>query len=165
MAKISLDLNQFKANGVYTVEYDESEITVVNSEQLRLIVGFSRKGPFNAPVFLKDTKSARKIFGEIDTLLEKRGSFFHRAIETALRTGPVYAINLLPLDNTPTGDKIDYRSFSLSNATVYYIKNALPCSTAEDVEQKFTLHSFYVRCNGARLLPIRKYRSGAGWSW
>ena len=114
MAKISLDLNQFKANGVYTVEYDESEITVVNSEQLRLIVGFSRKGPFNAPVFLKDTKSARKIFGEIDTLLEKRGSFFHRAIETALRTGPVYAINLLPLDNTPTGDKIDYRSFSLS---------------------------------------------------
>ena len=114
MAKISLDLNQFKANGVYTVEYDESEITVINSEQLRLIVGFSRKGPFNAPVFLKDTKSARKIFGEIDTLLEKRGSFFHRAIETALRTGPVYAINLLPLDNTPTGDKIDYRSFSLA---------------------------------------------------
>lgn len=114
MAKVSLDLNQFKANGVYTVEYDESEQTVINSQQLRLIVGFSRKGPFNAPVFLNDTKSARKIFGGIDTLLEKKGSFFHRAIETALAMGPVYAINLLPLDNTPTGDKIEYRSFSLS---------------------------------------------------
>lgn len=114
MAKVSLDLNQFKANGVYTVEYDESEQTVINTQQLRLIVGFSRKGPFNAPVFLKDTKSARKIFGEIDTLLEKKGSFFHRSIETALRYGPVYALNLLPLDNTPTGDKIEYRSFSLS---------------------------------------------------
>lgn len=114
MAKISLDLNQFKANGVYTVEFDESDSMIVNTQQLRLIVGFSRKGPFNAPVFLKDTKSARKIFGEIDTLLEKRGSFFHRSIETALTTGPVYALNLLPLDNRPTGDKIEYRSFSMS---------------------------------------------------
>lgn len=114
MAKVSLDLNQFKANGVYTVEYDATETTVIDSQQLRLIVGFSRKGPFNAPVFLKDSKASKKIFGEIDTLLEKRGSFFHRSIETALKEGPVYAINLLPLDNTPTGDKIEYRSFSLS---------------------------------------------------
>lgn len=126
MAKVSLDLNQFKANGVYTVEYDESEQTVINSQQLRLIVGFSRKGPFNAPVFLKDTKSARKIFGGIDTLLEKKGSFFHRSIETALKSGPVYAINLLPLDNTPTGDKIEYRSFSISmNETNSDVSTAL----------------------------------------
>jgi hypothetical protein len=114
MAKISLDLNQFKANGVYTVEFDASESFVISSQQLRLIVGFSRKGPFNAPVFLQDIKSAKKIFGEIDTFLEKKGSFFHRALETALQQGPVFALNLMPLNNTPTGDKIDYRSFSLS---------------------------------------------------
>lgn len=114
MAKISLDLNQFKANGVYTVEFDASESFVISSQQLRLIVGFSRKGPFNAPVFLQDIKSAKKIFGEIDTFLESKGSFFHRAIETALQQGPVFAINLMPLNNTPAGDKIDYRTFSLS---------------------------------------------------
>lgn len=114
MAKVSLDLNQFKANGVYTVEFDASESFTISSQQLRLIVGFSRKGPFNAPVFLQDIKSAKRIFGEIDTYLEKKGSFFHRAIATALQTGPVFAINLMPLNNTPTGDKIDYRSFSLS---------------------------------------------------
>lgn len=114
MPKITLDLNQFKANGVYTVEFDASESFTISSQQLRLIVGFSRKGPFNAPVFLQNVKSARKIFGEIDTFLEKKGSYFHRAIETALQTGPVFALNLMPLNNTPNGDKIDYRSFSLS---------------------------------------------------
>ncbi|MCK9575388.1 MAG: phage tail sheath C-terminal domain-containing protein [Candidatus Pacearchaeota archaeon] len=116
MAKISLDLNQFKANGVYTVEFDATDSFVISSQQLRLVVGFSRKGPFNAPVFLQDIKSARKIFGEIDTYLEKKGSFFHRAIETALQTGPIFAINLMPLNNAIDGDKIDYRSFSLSMA-------------------------------------------------
>jgi len=114
MPKITLDLNQFKANGVYTVEFDASDSFTISSQQLRLVVGFSRKGPFNAPVFLQDTKSARKIFGEIDTFLEKKGSYFHRAIETALQTGPIFALNLMPLNNTPQGDKIDYRSFSLS---------------------------------------------------
>lgn len=114
MPKITLDLNQFKANGVYTVEFDASESFTISSQQLRLIVGFSRKGPFNAPVFLQNVKNARKIFGEIDTFLEKKGSYFHRAIETALQTGPVFALNLMPLNNTPNGDKIDYRSFSLS---------------------------------------------------
>lgn len=114
MAKITLDLNQFKASGVYTVEYDQTETITVSSQTIRLVVGFSRKGPFNAPVFLRDIKSARQIFGEIDTILEKRGSFFHRAIETCLQTGPIYALNLLALNNTPNGDKIDYRAFSTS---------------------------------------------------
>jgi len=114
MAKLTLDLNQFRAAGVYTVEFDASESITVSTQTIRLVVGFSRRGPFNAPVFLRDVKSARQIFGEVDTILEKRGSFFHRSIETCLQTGPVYALNLLALDNTPTGDKIEYRPFSTS---------------------------------------------------
>ena len=73
MAKITLDLNQFKASGVYTVEFDASERVILSTETIRLVVGFSRKGPFNAPVFLRDLKTSRKVFGEIDTFLEKRG--------------------------------------------------------------------------------------------
>ena len=116
MAKVTLDLNQFKASGVYTVEFDATESVVLNTQTIRLVVGFSKRGPINAPVFLRDIKSARKIFGIVDTSLEKNGSFFHRSIETALQTGPIYALNLRALDNTPDGDKVEFQSFSLDSA-------------------------------------------------
>lgn len=117
MATVTLDLNRFKASGVYTVEFDASERIVVNTNTLRLVVGFSRKGPFNTPVFLRDAKDARTIFGDVDKFLESRGSFFHRSLNSCLRLGPVYAINLLPLNNKPIydgGDAVDYVSYSLS---------------------------------------------------
>jgi hypothetical protein len=117
MAKITLDLNRFKASGVYTVEFDASESVVISTQTIRLVVGFSRKGPFNAPVFLRDVKNARRIFGEIDKFLETKGSFFHRALEICLATGPVFALNLLPLNNVPVaegGDATQYRSFALA---------------------------------------------------
>jgi len=117
MATVTLDLNRFKASGVYTVEFDASERIVVNTNTLRLVVGFSRKGPFNTPVFLRDSKDARTIFGDVDRFLESRGSFFHRSLNSCLRLGPVYAINLLPLNNKPIydgGDAVDYMAYSLS---------------------------------------------------
>lgn len=117
MAKITLDLNRFKASGVYTIEFDASERIVVTTQTIRLVVGFSRKGPFNAPVFLRDVATSRKVYGEVDAFLEKRGSFFHRAIETCLQTAPVFGLNLLPLNNIPVnegGDAVDYRSFAIS---------------------------------------------------
>lgn len=117
MAKITLDLNRFKASGVYTVEFDASESVVISTQTIRLVVGFSRKGPFNAPVFLRDVKNARRIFGSIDKFLESKGSFFHRALEICLSTGPVFALNLLPLNNVPVsegGDATQYRSFALA---------------------------------------------------
>ena len=125
MATVTLDLNRFKASGVYTVEFDASERIVVNTNTLRLIVGFSRKGPFNTPVFLRDAKDAKTIFGDIDKFLESRGSFFHRSLNTALRLGPVYAMNLLPLNNKPIydgGDAVDYVSYSLSAGETNGIK-------------------------------------------
>ena len=117
MAKITLDLNRFKASGVYTIEFDASERIVVSTQTIRLVVGFSRKGPFNGPVFLRDVATSRKVFGTIDSFLEKRGSFFHRALETCLQTAPVFGLNLLPLNDAPVnegGDAVDYRSFALS---------------------------------------------------
>jgi len=117
MAKITLDLNRFKASGVYTVEFDASERVIISTQTIRLVVGFSRKGPFNAPVFLRDVKNSRRIFGNIDKFLESKGSFFHRALETCLTTGPVFALNLLPLNNVPVsegGDATTYRSFALA---------------------------------------------------
>lgn len=119
MAKIKLDLTQFKASGVYTLEFDASESIILNTQTVRLVVGFSRKGPFNSPVYLPDVKTARRIFGEIDPFLESRGSFFHRSIFTCLEIGPVFGLNLLPLNNQPItqgGDAVEYRSFSVDTA-------------------------------------------------
>lgn len=113
--KIKLDLSQFKASGVYTLEFDASENVILTSTTIRLVVGFSNKGPFNAPVYIPDITTAIAIFGDIDTTLEAKGSFFQRSIFTCLNTGPVFALNLLRLNNdeSPTADKVPYFGFSV----------------------------------------------------
>lgn len=116
--KIRLDLSKFKASGVYTLEFDQSENIILTPQTIRLVVGFSRKGPFNAPVFCPDIKTARRVFGDIDSSLERKGSFFHRSLFTCLQNGPVFALNLLALNDDDTtspdtSDKINYMSFSV----------------------------------------------------
>lgn len=117
MAKIRLDLSQFKSSGIYTVEFDASESIVLNTQTTRLVVGFSKKGPINAPVFCQDVKTARRIFGDVDSNLEKKGSFFHRSLFTCLETGPCFALALMPLNDdltTSNPDTVLYKSFSVS---------------------------------------------------
>ena len=115
--KIKLDLSQFKASGVYTLEFDASENVILTSQTIRLVVGFSNKGPFNAPVYIPDITTAIAIFGDIDKTLESQGSYFQRSILTCLQTGPVFALNLLKLNDdetSPTVDKVDYFGFSVA---------------------------------------------------
>jgi hypothetical protein len=124
--KLTLDLSVFKSSGVYTLEFDASENIVVNPQTVRLVVGFSTKGPFNTPVYVPDVQTALKVFGDIDRSLEKKGSFFHRSIFTCLNSGPVFALNLLKLNNTVTenstpdvangADVARYRTFSLDTS-------------------------------------------------
>jgi len=116
MAKYFLDLTEFKASGVYTVEYDNSESIRLNTQTVRLVIGFSKKGPINAPVYCPDKASALRVYGDIDTFLERRGSFFHRSLLTCLEQGPVFGLNLMALNNDPDfGDKTPYRSFSVAS--------------------------------------------------
>jgi hypothetical protein len=98
MAEPRINLNNYKSSGVYTVEIDASENVVLPLTTGRLIVGSSRVGPFNTVVLINDIRTLRAVFGEIDPKLEKAGSYFHRTIEVALREGPVFAMNVLPLD-------------------------------------------------------------------
>lgn len=114
--KIKLDLSQFKASGVYTLEFDASENVILTSQTIRLVVGFSNKGPFNAPVYLPDVTTAVAIFGDIDKTLEAKGSYFQRSIFACLSTGPVFALNLLSLNNdesSSTADKVNYFGYSV----------------------------------------------------
>lgn len=86
-----------RSAGTYRFEYDRSQVvngasaTVSN---LRLIVGFSKKGPFNTPVYIDSTTQFNRLFGSIDRSLEKKGSFFHRSCLTALSAGPILVLNL-----------------------------------------------------------------------
>lgn len=118
--KIRLDLNKFKASGVYTLEFDQSENIIVSPQTIRLVIGFSKLGPINTPVFCPDIKTARTVFGDIDTQLERKGSFFHRSIFTCLQTGPVFAVNLLNLNDDVSSpdvsDKVNYEAFSIDTA-------------------------------------------------
>jgi hypothetical protein len=114
--KIKLDLSQFKASGVYTLEFDASENIILTSQTIRLVVGFSNKGPFNAPVYIPDVTTAVAIFGDIDKTLESKGSYFHRSIFSCLSTGPVFALNLLKLNNdesSSNADKVNYFGYSI----------------------------------------------------
>ena len=49
---IPVYLQQFKAAGIYRVVFDKSTVLNVDSEILRLVVGYSEKGPFNIPVYI-----------------------------------------------------------------------------------------------------------------
>ena len=98
MAENRINLNNYKASGVYTIEVDQSQNVALPLTTGRLVVGSSRVGPFNTVVLINDLKTLKAVYGDIDPKLEKAGSYFHRMIEVALREGPVYALNVVPLD-------------------------------------------------------------------
>lgn len=118
MAKINLDLSQFKSSGVYTVEVDQSERITISTQSLRLVPGFSKTGPFNTPVFVRSTRDRQRYFGELDLKLERKGSFFHRSIDTCLLQSPVFAINLLNVNASPDSstDMVDAIGLSIDSS-------------------------------------------------
>ena len=91
---LSPQLLQFKSSGVYRLEFDKSQTANINVDTLRLIVGHSRKGPYNTPVLIDNTENFRNVFGSIDRNLERKGMFFHRSAIEALSRGPILALNV-----------------------------------------------------------------------
>lgn len=109
-----LNLNRFKSSGVYTIEIDESTNLALPISTGRLVIGSSKKGPINSVVLVNDTRTLNAVYGEIDTKLEKNGSYFHRTIDVGLRQGPVYALNVLPVIDE---DKAAFGTFNTESAS------------------------------------------------
>ena len=111
---IDVELAGLKAAGTYRFERDlstlSSGIATEAYSNLRLIVGFSKKGPFNSVQLITSASQFIKLYGNIDRSLEKRGSYFHRSALVALSAGPVLCLNLLNLD--PETDQVMHRSIS-----------------------------------------------------
>lgn len=91
---IPVHLQQFKAAGIYRVVFDHSTILNQDTQMLRLVVGYSEKGPFNVPVLVKSTADFIELFGNISKKLEKRGVFFHRLALQMLQVSPILCLNL-----------------------------------------------------------------------
>ena len=80
-----------------------------------MVVGHSKKGPYNTPVFIQTVEEFNTIFGAIDRNLEKKGMFFHRSALATLTRGPILALNLASFD---AGDTINYASPSTNGSDV-----------------------------------------------
>lgn len=127
-----LNLNKYKSSGVYTIEIDESQNLALPISTGRLVIGSSKKGPINSVVLVNDSRTNRIVYGERDAKLEKNGSFFHRTIDVALRQGPVYALNVLPVTAT---DEAYFATFNTEAAST----NA----TWDNTNYKSSLSNFY----------------------
>ena len=116
---IPVKFQQFKSAGIYRLVYDKSIIAGVEAELLRLVVGYSPKGPFNTPVYIKTVSEFTAMFGGISKTLEKRGCFFHRTCIQALEAGPILCLNLKKFSNETVG-ALDIYSESNDTPQVFY---------------------------------------------
>lgn len=105
---IPVHLQQFKAAGIYRVVFDHSAILNQDTQMLRLVVGYSEKGPFNVPVLVHDTSEFVQLFGDISKKLEKRGIYFHRLALQMLQVSPILCLNLKKFD----GETVDGATIS-----------------------------------------------------
>jgi len=111
---MSINLSDYNRAGVFIEERNNSVIDSPAAQEavVNFIPGFSRKGTvFNRPVLVKTKTDRTTYFGEIDRFLEKKGSYFHRTIEVALQTAPVWALNIL---KTTSLDQLNYASVSVA---------------------------------------------------
>lgn len=92
-------LANIKSSGIYRFVWDKSEIPGVEEETLRLVVGYSEKGPFNTPVYIQSQSQFKTVFGGISKKLERYGCFFHRLALQALTAGPIIALNIKTFEN------------------------------------------------------------------
>jgi hypothetical protein len=88
---------------MYRFTFDKSQIPPAAAETMRLVVGYSEKGPFNNPVYIDNKQDFINLFGNGSKKLEKKGIFFHRLALQALSAGPILALNLKPFDDETVG--------------------------------------------------------------
>lgn len=87
-------LMSIKSSGFYRFVWDKSTIPAPQASTMRLLIGYSEKGPFNTAVYIKDQADFIATFGNISKRLENKGVYFHRLALQALTSGPIFALNL-----------------------------------------------------------------------
>lgn len=107
-------LANIKSSGIYRFVWDKSQVPAQTAETLRLVVGYSEKGPFNTPVYIDNVADFISIYGNVSKRLERRGIFFHRMAIQALSAGPILALNIKPFENESVS-RLSFNPISLDN--------------------------------------------------
>lgn len=115
-------LQQFKSAGIYRVVFDKSTIAGVATQTLRLVVGYSEKGPFNIPMYIQSASEFKSIYGDISKKLEKRGVYFHRLALQALGAGSILCLNLKKFDGETVGGATISTAFNPSYDIIDTVK-------------------------------------------
>ena len=108
-------LARIKSAGMYRFTFDKSQVAPAAAETMRLVVGYSEKGPFNNPIYIESRQEFLNLFGNINKRLEKKGVFFHRMALQALSAGPILALNIKPFavaGEDGTQEQVDYITFT-----------------------------------------------------
>lgn len=112
---IPVYMQQFKSAGIYRIIFDRSAVLNQDVATLRLLVGYSPKGPFNVPVYVKSVAEFRELFGEGTKTLEKRGCYFHRMAEQCLADSPILVLNLKKFANEKVNASTIDTNFNVKN--------------------------------------------------
>lgn len=105
---IPVYLQNFKAAGLYRVVFDKSTVLNQDTNVLRLLVGYSDKGPFNIPTYIQSAADFIAMYGNINKTQERRGNFFHRTALQMLSVSPILCLNLKKFDTeNVTGAQIN----------------------------------------------------------
>lgn len=105
---IPVYLQNIKAAGIYRIVFDKSTVLNQDTNVLRLLVGYSDKGPFNIPTYIQSAADFIAMYGNINKTQERRGNFFHRTALQMLSVSPILCLNLKKFDTeNVTGAQID----------------------------------------------------------
>lgn len=107
-------LAKIKSAGIYRFVWDKSQVPPQQAETMRLLIGYSEKGPFNTPTYIETVADFKSIYGNTSKRLERRGVYFHRLAEQALTAGPILALNLKPF----TSETVNYCKFDGAKASI-----------------------------------------------
>lgn len=110
---LSVHLANIKSSGVYRFVFDKSEIPSQAAPQtMRLVVGYSEKGPFNTVTYVRNSAEFIQIYGNISKKLEKYGSYFHRMALQCLSKGPILCLNIKKVESS---EEVEYAKFNVYN--------------------------------------------------
>lgn len=105
---IPVYLQNFKHAGLYKIVFDKSTVLNQDTNVLRLLVGYSDKGPFNIPTYIQSAADFIAMYGNINKTQERRGNFFHRTALQMLSVSPILCLNLKKFDTeNVTGAQIN----------------------------------------------------------
>ena len=132
---LPIHLQSIKSSGVYRFVYDKSVISGQTAETLRLVVGYSDKGPFNTHVYITTRDEFIKTYGNITKRLEKKGVYFHRLALEALNGGPILCLNLKNFTSANTLDWVYFDPSNMYSVATSTLPDARPVTSVYDTNR------------------------------